>query len=162
MNKSSFESNIYTQFKIQSYRLGEELFKENYKFQNFYIIKEGILEILINNSSILESKELIYKLYNLIKKDIKIDIQLKNNTIYSHELVKKALDKKRKYLIYTSERDIFGDYELYYKFPSIFIATFVSKDIPLFVFPFKNYFEACKEILVLKSALKESLMNKIQ
>ena len=58
--------------------------------------------IIINNSSILELKELIYKLYKLIKKDIKIDIQLKKNTIYSNELVKKAFDKKRKYLIYTS------------------------------------------------------------
>ena len=162
MNKSHFESSIYTQFKIQSYRLGEELFKENDIFQNFYIIKEGILEISINNSSILELKELIYKLYKLIKKDIKIEIQLKKNTIYSNELVKKAFDKKRKYLIYTSEKDLFGDYELYYKFPSIFTATIVSKDVKLFVFPFKNYFEACKEIHILKNALKESAMNKIQ
>ena len=35
MNKSHFESSIYTQFKIQSYRLGEELFKENDIFQIF-------------------------------------------------------------------------------------------------------------------------------
>ena len=161
-NKSYFKSNIYSQFKMKSYRLGEELFKENDKLDNFYLIKEGILEISINNSSILELKELIYKLYNLIQKDIKIDFTLKNNRIYSNEIINQSLNKKRKYLIYTCQRDIFGDYELYYQCPSIFTATVISKDVKLFSFPFKNYIEACKDISKLRNSLKESAKNKIQ
>ena len=49
--------------------------------ENCYIIKEGTLQISINNQSINDLKETINKLYDLIKKDVHIEIHLKDMDI---------------------------------------------------------------------------------
>ena len=81
LNKNFFAQKIFTQFKIIDLLVGNELFKEDEYMENFYIIKEGTLEISINNQSINDLKETINKLYDLIKKDVHMEIQLKDMDI---------------------------------------------------------------------------------
>ena len=120
LNKNFFANNIYSQFKIIELFVGNELFIEDTNLSNFYIIKEGTLELSLNNCSILDLKSKIQKLYNLIKKEVHLEIKLRESMIHSYKVVEKELNIKRKFLVFSSEKGLFGDYELYFNLPSLF------------------------------------------
>ena len=162
VNKQYFQTHIYSKFNIKSYNIGEELFKENEKLNNFYIMKEGTLELSLNNISILELKELIIKLYDLIKKEINLDINLNKKINYPYKEIINSLNLKRKFLVYTCQKDIFGEYELCFNFPTVFTATVVSKDIKLFLYSYKDFIETSNIMYQLKTSLKEAAIKKIQ
>ena len=123
------ELKIFTQFKIIDLLFVNELFKEDEYMDNCYIIKEGTLEISINNQSIND-----LKLYDLIKKDAHMEKNLKDTISYAYNTIKKALNQKRKFLVFTSEKGLFGDYEKYFNIPFLFTATVYSKEVKLYLY----------------------------
>ena len=54
--------------------------------------------------------------------------------IHSYNVIKESLNLKRKFLIFTSEKGFYGDYELYFNMPSLFTGTVISKKIKLFLY----------------------------
>ena len=78
------------------------------------MIKEGIIEISMNNYSIIDLKNIILKLYLKIRKYVHLDINLREKMIHSFNVVKDALNLKRKFLIFSSEKGFYGEYELYF------------------------------------------------
>ena len=162
LNKNFFNQKIFTQFKIIDFFVDNELFKEDEKMNDFYILKEGIIELSINNHSLLELKSIIKKLYDLIKKEIRMNIFLRETMVHSYKVVERTLNLKRKFLVFTSEKGIFGDYEKYFNIPSIFTATVVSKQVKLFVYPYEKYNRLYNEVDGLKEGLKNTAMKKIR
>ena len=162
VNKEYFCEKVFPQFKIIEILMGNDLFKENEIFTNFYIVKEGILEISINNISIIELKDLIYKLLNKFKKYINSDINLRENMIHPYNVVKESLNLKRKLLIFSSEKGLFGDLELYFNLKSLFNATVISKEIKLFIYSFEKFNTIYKEVYSLREGLKFSAIQKLQ
>ena len=162
LNKNFFAQKIFTQFKIIDLLIGNELFKEDEYMENFYIIKEGTLEISINNKSIIDLKEIINKLYDLIKKEVQMEINIKDIMTYSYNNIAKSLNQKRKFLVFTSEKGLFGDYEKYFNMPSLFTATVYSKEVKLYLYSFEKYNHLYKEVDGLKESLKESAIKKVK
>ncbi len=162
VNKDYFCDKVFPQFKIIEILMGNDLFKENETFTNFYIIKEGVLEISINNISIIELKDLIYKLKSQFKKYINIDINLRENMIHPYNVVKESLNLKRKLLIFSSEKGLFGDLELYFNLKSLFNATVVSKEIKLFLYSYEKFNTIYKEVYSLREGLKFSAVQKLK
>ena len=162
LNKNFFNEKIYTQFKIIDIFIGDELFKENDIFNNFYILKEGILEISMNNYSILELKNIIIQLYQNIKKYVQMNFILKEKMIHSFNIVKDALNLKRKFLVFTSEKGLYGDYELYFNMPSLFTASVISKKVTLFLYSYEKFNILYNEVYALQEGLKYSAIHKIE
>ena len=162
LNKEYFCDKVFPQFKIIDILMGNYLFKENETFNNFYIIKEGILEISLNNISIIELKDLIYKLNNKLKKYIHININLRENMIHPYNIVKESLNLKRKLLIFSSEKELFGDLELYFNLKSLFTGTVISKEIKLFIYSYEKFNIIFKEVYSLREGLKISAIQKLQ
>ena len=162
LNKNFFAQKIFTQFKIIDLLIGNELFKEDEYMENFYIIKEGTLEISINNKSIIDLKEIINKLYDLIKKEVQMEINIKDIMTYSYNNIAKSLNQKRKFLVFTSEKGLFGDYEKYFNMPSLLTATVCSKEVKLYLYSFEKYNHLYKEVDGLKESLKESSIKKVK
>ena len=162
LNKNFFNEKIYTQFKIIDIFIGDELFKENDIFNNFYIVKEGILEISMNNYSILELKNIILQLYQNIKKYVQMNFILKEKMIHSFNIVKDALNLKRKFLVFTSEKGLYGDYELYFNMPSLFTASVISKKVTLFLYSYEKFNILYNEVYALQEGLKYSAIHKIE
>ena len=162
LNKNFFNEKIYTQYKIIDIFIGDELFKENDIFNNFYIVKEGILEISMNNYSILELKNIILQLYQNIKKYVQMNFILKEKMIHSFNIVKDALNLKRKFLVFTSEKGLYGDYELYFNMPSLFTASVISKKVTLFLYSYEKFNILYNEVYALQEGLKYSAIHKIE
>ncbi len=162
INKKFFEKRVYSKFKIMNKYLGDELFHEGERFNNFYIVKEGTLEISISNTSLIDLKNLITKLYDLIKNDVQMNIKVRERMIHPYNTIQNSLNLKRKFLIYTSEKGLFGDYELFYDLPSIFTANIISKEIKLFLFSYERYYKAKKENYSIYEGLQKSAIKKIQ
>ena len=162
LNKNFFNEKIYTKFKIIDIFIGDELFKENDIFNNFYIVKEGILEISMNNYSILELKNIILQLYQNIKKYVQMNFILKEKMIHSFNIVKDALNLKRKFLVFTSEKGLYGDYELYFNMPSLFTASVISKKVTLFLYSYEKFNILYNEVYALQEGLKYSAIHKIE
>ena len=162
LNKKFFEKRVYSKFKIMNKYLGDELFHEEERFKNFYIVKEGTLEISISNVSLIDLKNLITKLYDLIKNDVQMNIKVRERMIHPYNTIQNSLNLKRKFLIYTSEKGLFGDYELFFDLPSIFTANIISKEIKLFLFSYEKYYKAKKENASIYEGLQKSAIKKIQ
>ncbi len=162
LNKKFFEKRVYSKFKIMNKYLGDELFHEGESFNNFYIVKEGTLEISISNTSLIDLKNLITKLYDLIKNDVQMNIKVRERMIHPYNTIQNSLNLKRKFLIYTSEKGLFGDYELFYNLPSIFTANIISKEIKLFLFSYERYYKAKKENYSIYEGLQKSSIKKIE
>ena len=162
LNKNFFNEKIYTQFKIIDIFIGDELFKENDIFNNFYIVKEGILEISMNNYSLLDLKNMILELYQKIRKYVHMDFVLKEKMIHSFNIVKEALNLKRKFLVFTSEKGLYGDYELYFNMPSLFTASVISKKVTLFLYSYEKFNILYNEVYALQEGLKYSAIHKIE
>ena len=162
LNKKFFEKRVYSKFKIMNKYLGDELFVEGEKFNNFYIVKEGTLEISISNYSLIDLKNLIKKLYDLIKNDVQMNIKVRERMIHPYNTIQNSLNLKRKFLIYTSEKGLFGDYELFFNLPSIFTANVISKEIKLFLFSYEKFFKAKKENFSIFEGLQKSAIYKVK
>ena len=162
LNKNFFANNIYSQFKIIELFVGNELFIEDTNLSNFYIIKEGTLELSLNNCSILDLKSKIQKLYNLIKKEVHLEIKLRESMIHSYKVVEKELNIKRKFLVFSSEKGLFGDYELYFNLPSLFSGVVSSQQVKMFIYPYQKFNHLYKEVSELKESLKFSAINKLE
>ena len=162
INKNFFKEKIYSQFKIIDLFVGDELFKENDRLNNFYMIKEGIIEISMNNYSIIDLKNIILKLYLKIRKYVHLDINLREKMIHSFNVVKDALNLKRKFLIFSSEKGFYGEYELYFSMPSLFTATVISKQVKLFLYSYEKFNKLYNDVVVLQEGLKYAAIQKIQ
>ena len=162
INKNFFKEKIYSQFKIIDLFVGDELFKENDRLNNFYMIKEGIIEISMNNYSIIDLKNIILKLYLKIRKYVHLDINLREKMIHSFNVVKDALNLKRKFLIFSSEKGFYGEYELYFSMPSLFTATVISKQVKLFLYSYEKFNKLYNDVIVLQEGLKYAAIQKIQ
>ena len=162
LNKNFFNEKIYSQFKIIDIFIGDDLFKENDIFNNFYIVKEGILEISMNNYSLLDLKSIIIQLYQKIRKFVQMDFILKEKMIHSFNVVKEALNLKRKFLVFTSEKGLYGDYELYFNMPSLFTASVISKKVTLFLYSYDKFNILYNEVYALHDGLRKSAIHKIE
>ena len=82
--------------------------------------------------------------------------------IHSFNIVKDALNLKRKFLVFTSEKGLYGDYELYFNMPSLFTASVISKKVTLFLYSYEKFNILYNEIYALQEGLKYSAIHKIE
>ena len=116
----------------------------------------------MNNYSILELKNIILQLYQNIKKYVQMNFILKEKMIHSFNIVKDALNLKRKFLVFTSEKGLYGDYELYFNMPSLFTASVISKKVTLFLYSYEKFNILYNEVYALQEGLKYSAIHKIE
>ena len=132
-----FFKNIFSKLKISNLLQKNVLFNEKTQLNNFYIIKEGLIDVHIQNISLLDLRILISNLYSKIKDKIKIDFNFDNDLNIPLKKLKSILNEKYSFNLFTCEKVIFGDIEFNYNIKSFYSATVKSDKCVFYVLPFE-------------------------
>ena len=128
-SKKYFSRRIFSQFVINNYFKDNILFKQNERLKNIIFIKEGIIELSLQNMSLIEFHKLIKETKEiLIKKGKELRVNMKDffdfntnvesKTNYNYNTVKGILNQKQNFVFQRNEKGIFGDYELFFDIPA--------------------------------------------
>ena len=147
--KINFEQKIYSHFQINNFFKGQTIFNQNESINEFIFIKEGILEISLQNLSFNDLNEEIIELWNYLNKkakefklnikefidfDLVLDIDNKKKQKY-----KEVLNRKQNFILSHSEKGFFGGYETFFGLRSLITGTVVSDQCKIFSYNFEKY-----------------------
>ena len=156
-----FYKNIFSKFKISNLLQKNILFNENTKLNNIYIIKEGLIDVHIQNISLLDLRILISSLYSKIKDKIKIDFNFDNDLNIPLKKLKSILNEKYSFNLFTCEKVIFGDIEFNYNIKSFYTTTIKSDKCVFYILPIEiiNDIKGHENIKLRKSLDRICLMK---
>ena len=156
-----FYKNIFSKFKISNLLQKNILFNENTKLNNIYIIKEGLIDVHIQNISLLDLRILISSLYSKIKDKIKIDFNFDNDLNIPLKKLKSILNEKYSFNLFTCEKVIFGDIEFNYNIKSFYTTTIKSDKCVFYILPIEiiNDIKGHENIKLKKSLDRICLMK---
>ena len=173
LSKNYFHRKIFSQFKIDNYFKDNIIFRQNQKIKSFFFIKEGILELSLQNISFLEFHKLIERIKEAIiskskeakiniKKFFDFDTNVDSKTHYSMNILRDILNQKQNFIFQRNEKGIFGDFELYFELPLLLTATVVSDKCLLYSYDYRKFRNLSNEAYILNDSLKENAFTKIK
>lgn len=161
LTRVHFNKDIYHSFDLKEYFRGQVLFNSDEALKCFYIVKEGLIDLSLNSTSLIELDILLEGLIKCDKRLCSIDEEYSINHPYS--LVQAHLNKKRTYKLFgSSKKQMFGDWELYYlKKKTPFTATITSEKAIIYRYKYIDYENTKEDKIILRTSLKEQAYNKL-
>ena len=173
LSRKYFNNKVFSLFRIKNSFKGNVLIKQYESMNNFIFIKEGILELSLQNSSFNEFHQIIKEVKEiLIRKarelkmnqkelfDFETEVECKTNLHMN--TVKGLLNQKQTFLFHRNENGAFGDYEFYFKIPTILTATVVSDKCLYYQYNAEKYQELIHETYLLNESLKNNSFLKLK
>ena len=172
-SKKYFTRRIFSNFKINVFFKDNILFRQNQKMNNIIFIKEGILELSLQNMSfyefhklIKETKEIIIKKGKEVKFNLKeyfdFETNVESKTNYNLNTLKGILHQKQNFLFHRNEKGIFGDYEFFFGLPALLTGTIVSDKCVLYFYEYDKYKAISEESYFFNESLKYNSFMKIK
>ena len=151
VNREYFIKKIYKNFKLNINYKGDIIFNQDKKNNSLIMIKEGIIELQMQNISlfelgkkIIEIKELLlqklkdYKMHHdLIVNLSKLEIE--HDTGLQLDIIKELISKKLNIIFSRCNKGFFGEYECFFDIPSLLTGIVVSENSEVYVYPFEKY-----------------------
>lgn len=161
ISKQHFNKDIYYGFDLKEYFRGQIIYDSNEVLNSFYIIKEGLINVTLETTSLLELDNTLETLMKCDKRLYSIDETYVINHPYS--LIQAHLNKKRTYKVFgSSKKQMFGDWELYYnKKKSPFTATVTSEKAIVYSYKYIDFENEKDDRVLLLEGLKEQAYNKL-
>ena len=173
VSKKYFNRKIYSNFQINNKFKNDLLFKQNKKMKHFILIKEGKVELSLQNLSYVEFHRLI-KLTKeiLIKKGKELKINMKeffdfnteveSKTFYNITTLKGILNQKQNFIFQRNEKGIFGDYELFFDIPALLTGKVISERCILYYYEYDKYKSLSEETYLLNDSLRYNSFVKLK
>ena len=168
-----FVQKIFSLFEIKNLFKGDSLFTQGKNSDNFIFIKEGIVEICLENISFIDIIQLIKKTKDIIYKkakdysinineiiDFDTNIDLKLDIPY--KLIKETLSQTQNFIFSRSENGFFGDYEFCFNTCSLLSGKVFSDNCVAYFFSYDKYRCLNEETYILNESLKYSSFNKMK
>ena len=173
ISKNYFKRRIFSNFQIINYSKDKIIFRQNEKLNHFIFLKEGILELSLQNMSFAEFYKIIKEIREIILKKAKeckinvkhlIDFNDKVDTKsnYNKNTIKEILDQKQNFIFQRNENGIFGDYELFFNLPTLLTGTVISDKCLLYIYDFDYYNNLSYDTYLLKESLKHNSFTKLK
>ena len=173
ISKRYFKRKIYSTFQINNFFKDNILFRQNENLTHFIFIKEGTIELSLQNMSFVEFHRLIKDVREtLIKKAKECKINLKelfdfdtkvdSKSNYNMNTIREILNQKQTFLFQRNEKGIFGDYELFFGMPTLLTGTVISDKCLLYIYNYENYQNLTYDTYLLNESLKHNSFNKLK
>ena len=173
ISKRYFKRKIYSTFQINYFFKDNLLFRQSEKLTHFIFIKEGTIELSLQNMSFVEFHHLIKAVREtLIKKakDCKMNLKdifdfntkVDSKSNFNMNTIRGILNQKQNFLFQRNEKGIFGDYELYFGLPALLTGTVISDKCLLYVYEYENYNNLTYDTYLLGESLKHNSFNKLK
>ena len=173
ISKKYFKRKIYSNFLISNLFKDNLLFKQNEKLNHFIFIREGIIELSLQNISFIEFHRLIKETKEiLIKKGKEFKINMKefldfntkveSTTFHNMTTLKDILNQKQNFIFQRSEKGIFGDFELFFDIPILLTGKVISERCILYYYEYDKYNNLSEETYLLNDSLRYNSFVKLK
>ena len=173
VNMEFFIKKIFSNFKLINNHKGDIIFSQNQKTNNFIILKEGIIELQMQNTSLSDLGEKINFIKDLLIKEIKennisnklldsiLELEMDKKTNLPMNFVKELINKKMNIIFSKCTRGFFGEYECYFKIPSLLTGIVVSEISEEYYYSYDKYKKLNSHSTALNEKLEEYSINKL-
>jgi hypothetical protein len=173
LSKKYFNNKVFSVFRIKNAFKGNVLIKQYETMNNFIFIKEGILELSLQNSSFQEFHQIIREVKEILIKKAKelkmnqkdlfdFDPEVDSKTTLHMNTIKGILHQKQTFLFHRNENGSFGDYEFYFEMPTILTGTIVSDKCLYYQYDIEKYRQLIQETYLLNESLKNNSFLKLK
>ena len=173
LSKKYFNNKVFSTFRIKNAFKGNVLIKQYSNMNNFIFIKEGILELSLQNSSFVEFHQIIQEVKEIIirkAKELKInlkdlfdfDLEVDSKTSLHMNTIKGILNQKQTFLFHRNENGVFGDYEFFFDMPTILTGTIISDKCLFYQYDKEKYNRLTQETYLLNDSLKNNSFLKLK
>ena len=172
-SKIYFNRRIFSLFEINNSFKENALFRQNENLNSFIFIKEGIIELSLQNMTFIEFHKLIKKTKDiLVKKGREFHMNMKeffdfktsveSKTFYNMTTLKGILNQKQNFVFQRNQKGIFGDYELFFQIPALLTGTVISDKCTLYYYKYDHYRKLAEETYLLTDSLKHNAFSKLK
>ena len=173
LSRKYFNNKVFSMFRIKNAFKGNVLIKQFETLHNFIFIKEGILELSLQNSSFNEFHQLIKEVKEILIKKAK-EVKMNQKEIFDFEAdvesktnlhintVKGILNQRQTFLFHRNENGAFGDYEFFFDIPTILTATIVSDKCLYYNYDTEKYRQLIQETYLLNDSLRINSFLKLK
>ena len=173
LSKKYFNNKVFSVFRIKNAFKGNVLIRQYETMNNFIFIKEGILELSLQNSSFQEFHQIIREVKEILIKKAKelkmnqkdlfdFDPEVDSKTTLHMNTIKGILHQKQTFLFHRNENGSFGDYEFYFEMPTILTGTIVSDKCLYYQYDIEKYRQLIQETYLLNESLKNNSFLKLK
>ena len=173
INIHYFTTKIFSHFKINNLFKGDVIFNQEKNMNRFILVKEGIIEILLQNISFFELNQLIKKVRDILiiaAKRYRVDINeifnfnmnINSKTSIKFNIIKEELHKKQNFIFSRNQKGFFGEYELFFGIPSILTGIVESDTCKVYYYDFEEYKNLNEETYILNESLKHNSFFKLK
>ena len=164
---------IFSKFQIKNYFKDDVLFTQGSTLNNFIFIKEGIIELSLQNMTLFEFNKLINyikeiiikraKDYNINPKEIlDFNTEVEKRSSFNLKTRKEILFKRQNFLFQLSEKGFYGEIELFFKLNALLSATVVSDKCLLYSYSFDKFRSLNEETFFINENLKNGAFSKLK
>ena len=173
INLNYFTTKIFSQFKIVNLFKGDIIFSQEKNMNHFILVKEGIIEISLQNISFFELNDLIKKVkeiliisarkYNIDINDLfNFNMNIDTKTTIKFNIINELLHRKQNFIFSRSQKGFFGEYELFFGIPSILTGIVASDSCKLYFYDFDEFKNLNEETYILNESLKHNSFHKLK
>ena len=173
LSKKYFNNKVFSTFRIKNAFKGNVLIKQYSHMNNFIFIKEGILELSLQNSSFSEFHQIIREVKEILirkAKELKMNVkdlfdfesEVDSKTTLHMNTIKGILHQKQTFLFHRNENGVFGDYEFFFDMPTILTGTIVSDKCLFYQYDKEKYNQLMQETYLLNESLKNNSFMKLK
>ena len=173
ININYFTKKIFSNFKIKNLFKGDILFEQDKKLEHFILVKEGQIELSLQNISFLELKKLIKNTKDILvagakryRRDIdellNFNMEIDSKTTVKYSIIKEVINQKQNFIFSLSKNGFFGEYELFFHMPSLLTATVASDLCKVYYYDFEKYRSLNEETYILNESLKQNSFFKLK
>ena len=173
LSRKYFNNKVFSMFRIKNSFKGNVLIKQYETMHNFLFIKEGILELSLQNASFKEFHQLIREVKEIIIKKAK-ELKMNQKDLFDFETevdsktnlhmndIKDMLNQKQTFLFHRNEYGVFGDYEFFFEIPTILTGTIVSDKCLYYQYDKEKYNQLIQEAYLLNESLRNNSFLKLK
>ena len=173
ININYFTTKIFSHFKIKNLFKGDILFKQDNNLDHFILVKEGEIELSLQNLSFLELNKLIKNTKDILvagAKKYRMDIdeilnfnmEIDSRTTVKFSIIKEVINQKQNFIFSLNKKGFFGEYELFFGIPSLLTGTVASDSCKVYYYDFEEYKNLNEETYILNEGLKQNSFFKLK
>jgi CRP-like cAMP-binding protein len=173
ININYFTTKIFSNFKIKILFKGDILFRQDKNLDHFILVKEGLIELSLQNLSFLELNKLIKntkdilvagaKKYRMeIDEILNFNMEIDSKTTIKYSIIKEVINQKQNFIFSLNKKGFFGEYELFFGIPSLLTGTVASDSCKVYYYNFENYKNLNEETYILNEGLKQNSFFKLK
>jgi len=173
INITYFTARIFSNFKIKNLFKGDIIFSQDKKLDHFILVKDGLIELSLKNTSFFELNSLIKRIKDIMVLGAKkyamdfnelfnFNMNIDTRTTLKSNVINEVIHQKKNFIFSRNQNGFFGEYELFFGIPSLLTGTVASDSCKVYYYAYEKYKNLNVDTYILNESLKENSFFKLK